>query len=290
MATDRAGLFAAIASVTVMGTTFPAIAELSHYPLATGQALRYTIAAGLLFLISRGRPALPAVELPRVLAMSATGLVGTSTLLVAAERSTDPATVGVIMGCLPVVVALMVPLAARKRVGVVLVVAAAVSVLGASLVQDDGGRVTAPGICYSIAALGCEAVFVMLGAPVYRRVGTAAVSLWMSLPAVVMLLIGGTIADGSGFWRLPTIDEALAIGYLGAMASVVAMLSWGFGLARLGPERCGLLMAAVPASALVTSVVLGLSVLTPLRVVGCLVVAGAIAAGISLRPAVTLAR
>jgi drug/metabolite transporter (DMT)-like permease len=274
---------AAVVSVVVMGMTFPALAELSRYPMATGQAARYVVAGVTLLLIGRRRPALPARDIARVFVMGAAGLVGTNALLIAAERSTDAGTVGVIVGCLPVVVALVGPLVARRRVRYWIVVWAGVAVLGATLVEGAGGRATVQGIGDAIGALVCEVAFIVVGTPVFRRHGAMAVSLWLCASAALIWVVGGVIADGSSLFQLPSVGETEAIAYLGLVASVIGMLCWGFGMARLGSERFGLFTGVIPIAALLSSAALGLSALTLVRMVGCLVVAGSVCAGVAIR-------
>jgi drug/metabolite transporter (DMT)-like permease len=109
----------------------------------------------------------------------------------------------------------------------------------------------------------------------------------MCVFAVCMLLIGGAVFDGLHVFPLPSAPEALSIVYLGAVVSVVGLVCWGFGLARLGPERFGLFSGATPVVALLTSAALGLSTITGVRMLGCLVVAAAMAVGMSVRPPAT---
>ncbi len=267
-----------------MGTSFPALAELSHYPMASGQLLRYGLAGTTMFAIARRRALMPARELPRVAAMAATGLVGTNLTIIAAERSTDPATVGIVVGCLPVAVALAAPLTAGRRVDRRVFVCAALAVLGTVLVQSAGARATAGGIGYAVGALTCELLFIILGASTYERRGALTVSPWLCVMAVCILLVVDLVAHGSALVPLPTARQALAIGYLGCAASVVAMLGWGFGLARLGPEVFGLFTGAIPIAALLASVALGLSTFTVWRLLGCLIVSGAVIAGMRSPP------
>jgi hypothetical protein len=112
------------------------------------------------------------------------------------------------------------------------VVCAAFAVLGAVLVQSAGARATATGIGYAIGALACEAAFIIYGAPLYERHGALAVSPWLCVVAVVILIIGGAVIRSSDLIPLPTAREALAIGYLGSAASVAAMLGSACSLGR----------------------------------------------------------
>lgn len=278
---------AALVSITAFGASFPALAELHRYPIIGGQVLRYTLAGVLLFAFSR-RTLPGRGDLPRVIGMAATGLIGTNALILAAERSTDPGTVGIIVGCLPVVVALVAPLPSRRRVDYRIVLCAAVAVLGTVLVESAGGRATTAGIAYAVGALVSEVAFILLGAPMFRRHGALAASTWMCVIAVLVLLVGGVVIDGLRVFPLPTAHQTFAIAYLAIVASFVGLVCWGVGLAGLGPERFGLFTGAIPIVALFASALLGLATITAARVLGCLLVAAAIGAGVSLRPPATV--
>ena len=113
------------------------------YPFAAGQALRYALAGLALLVIARGRlPRLQPRELAGLLALSATGLVLFNLFVIEGVRETDPATIGVIVGCVPVVLAFAGPLLERPAAeragdrGRVVVAA------GAAGVQWAGGGIT----------------------------------------------------------------------------------------------------------------------------------------------------
>src|SRR5919112_605995 len=84
-------------------------------------------------VVSRGRlPRLQLRELAGLLALSATGLVLFNLFVIEGVRETDPATIGVIVGCVPVVLAFAGPLLERRRVSARVVVAAVVVATGAA--------------------------------------------------------------------------------------------------------------------------------------------------------------
>jgi drug/metabolite transporter (DMT)-like permease len=251
--------------------------------MISSQVMRYTL-AGLLLLPLCRHTTVRLKDLPGIIAMAATGLVGTNALILAAERSTDTGTVGIIVGTLPIVVALVAPLPSRRRPDPRVVLCAVIAAGGTVFVESSAGRASVAGIGYAVGALGSELLFIVVGAPVFRRHGALAVSPWLCMTAVCILLILGVPIDRSDMFLLPTAHEALAIVYLGIGPSVVGLLCWGFGLAQLGPERFGLFTGVNPIVALFTAAALGLSTITGERVVGCLLVAGAIAAGASARP------
>src|SRR5829696_3903588 len=108
--TLRGSLLAATA-LALVGSPVAASDLVEGYPLAAGQALRYSAAGLALLVVARGRlPRLQARELVGLIALSATGLVLFNLFVIEGVRETDPATIGVIVGRVPVVLALAGPL------------------------------------------------------------------------------------------------------------------------------------------------------------------------------------
>jgi drug/metabolite transporter (DMT)-like permease len=121
----------------------------------------------------RRLPRLSARELGLVAALAASGLVGFNLCVLAAVDRADPAVVGLVIGCTPVVLALVgPPLAGRPptRRGLA---AAAVVVVGAALAQG-GGRTSATGLLLAVGALAGEAAFSLLAVPLLPKLGSAA--------------------------------------------------------------------------------------------------------------------
>ncbi len=88
------------------------------YPIAGGQALRYGLAGALLVAFARGGlPRLSLRQATRLLALAATGLAGFNAFLIAAVREADAGSMGVIVGCVPIVLALAGPVSTGGRFG-----------------------------------------------------------------------------------------------------------------------------------------------------------------------------
>jgi drug/metabolite transporter (DMT)-like permease len=273
------GSAAAIAAMTALGTSFPASAELAAYPAAGSQALRYGIAAVALAALARTRPPWPTRrEAMRLALLAATGLAGFNVLLIAALRESDPASVGAVVGCVPVVLAL-VACVGRRRVERRLVAAAAVVAAGAALVQGFGDAMTVTGLAYSLGALACEAAFSLLAAPMISRLGVAGVTLCASALAVPMLLAAGALGPDP-IPPLPSSAELAALGYLGLVVTAGAFCLWYTSIVRLSVDRAGLFAGVVPVSALIAAVALGRSQLTAPRALGAVAVGAGIALGL----------
>src|SRR5262245_58700341 len=112
---DWRGAICAAFTMTALGAGVAASSALTGYPVLIGQAVRYGGAAGLLLLTARGRLPLPAWrELGLLLALAATGLAGFNVFLIGALREADAGSVGIVVGCAPVILALVGPLCERR--------------------------------------------------------------------------------------------------------------------------------------------------------------------------------
>ena len=275
--TLRGSLLAATA-LALVGSLVAAADLVEGYPLAAGQALRYSAAGLALLAIARGRlPRLRPRELIGLVALSATGLVLFNLFVIEGVRETDPATIGVIVGCVPVVLAIAGPLLERRPVSGRVVAAAVVVAAGAAGVQWAGGGMTATGLLLALGALACEACFSLLAIPHLIRLGPLAVSTYACLFAVPLLAVWSLIADGPSL-PLPDGEQAAALAYLALGVTTLGFLSWYSAVGLLGVERAGLFSGVLPVSALVVSAVLGVAEITP----GRLLAVGVVAAGVTL--------
>ena len=277
--TARGSLLAALALVLV-GTLVAAADLVEGYPLSTGQALRYAAAGAVLFVIARGRlPRLDRGEALGLIALAATGLVLFNLFVIEGVRETDPATIGVIVGCVPVVLAVAGPLLEKRPLSGRVVVAAVVVAAGAAGVQWAGGGITAAGLMLALGALGCEAAFSLLAVPHLKRLGPLAVSTYACLFAVPMLAAWSLIAEGPSL-PMPDAGQAAALAYLAVGVTVLGFVSWYSAVGLLGVERAGLFSGVLPVSALVFSAALGVAELTPERLGAVVVVAIGVTLGV----------
>jgi drug/metabolite transporter (DMT)-like permease len=279
MSADIRGALAATTALALVGSLVAAADVVEGYPLAAGQAVRYLLAGGLLFLLAGGRlPRLSAREALGLAALAATGLVLFNVFVIEGVRETDPATVGVIVGCVPVVLAVAGPLLAGRAVSGRVVAAALVVAAGAAGVQWAGGGITLAGLTLALGALACEAAFSLLAAPHLERLGPLAVSAYACLFAVPMLAAWSLIADGPSL-EPPTTEEAAALAYLALAVTAGGFVCWYTAVRLLGVERAGLFSGVLPVSALICSAALGVADVTPGRLAAVAVVALGITVG-----------
>ena len=279
-ATLRGSLLAATAFALV-GSLVAASDSVESYPLAEGQFLRYALAAAALLAIARGRlPRLGAREAIGLAALAASGLVLFNVFVIEGVRETDPATVGVIIGCVPVVLAVAGPLLDRRPVSGRVLVAAVTVALGAAAVQWTDGGITPAGLGLALGALGCEAAFSLLAAPHLARLGPLAVSAYACLFALPLLAAWSLAAGGAAGVPLPDAAEGLALLYLALAVTTGGFLAWYSAVGILGVERAGLFSGVLPVSALACSAAIGAADVTPARLAAVAVVAAGITLGL----------
>jgi drug/metabolite transporter (DMT)-like permease len=277
------GSLGAASAMFLVGTLAAVSSVINRYPLYGGQALRYAIAAAILFAVARAKGLGLVRPTPRegllLLALAATGLVLFNVCVVQATRHASPTLVGTTVGTVPVVLALVGPLLARSRPSGRVLVAAAVVVAGATITTGLGkGDLT--GLLYAVGALACEACFSLLAIPLLPKLGPVRVSAYTQAVAVPSLLVAGILADGGGILRTPTAAEAAGLLYLGTVVSAGAFFLWYDALPRLGADRAGLFAGLVPVGAIVTTVVLGLGTPTATDLAGAALVVTGLTVGL----------
>jgi drug/metabolite transporter (DMT)-like permease len=282
------------AAMSILGASTGVSAQLTHYPILGGQALRYLLAAILLSALAwrqgRGKPTLwPTFREWLLLgALSLDGLVLFNLLVMAALRHTDPATLGSTIACAPLLMALAGPMVQRSGGGISsrLIGSAMLVVIGSVLVQGFGAHGLA-GSLFSISVLICEVLFSLLAVPLLPRLGPVRVSAATTALAVPMFAVAGVATSGTAMLRMPTTTEATALLYLALLLTVGAFVLWYRCLGSLGPQRAGLLIGVVPLSASAAGVVLGSGIPTVPRLAGVGLVTVGIAYGMSKSAAST---
>jgi drug/metabolite transporter (DMT)-like permease len=122
------GPLCATAATSAIGLSVAVSKLLIHYPVLSAQAVRHASGATALLAVARlCRQRLPRPtgrDLALLLALGAVGLVGFNILLLAALQRAEPAAVGVVVGCVPVLLALAGPLLAHRAPSAQVVAAA----------------------------------------------------------------------------------------------------------------------------------------------------------------------
>lgn len=277
------GMLLAAFACTLVGASFTANSVLGDYPYAGGQALRYGIACLLLLpLVARGAAAplraLTRRQWGRLAAVAGVGMVGFNLSVIAAERTAEPAVPGVLVGCAPVVVAVLFPLLGRRRPARAVVYGALLVAVGAFTVQG-WGRTDGAGLAWSVAALVGEVGFAVLAVPVLRPLGPKLLSATVAGVAAIESTIAGLVLDGAEFVRVPTGEETVALGWQAAVVTVIGFICWYMGMQRIGAERATLFSGLIPVAAALTAPVVGTGAYGPAQAAGSLLVGIGVALG-----------
>ena len=267
-----------------IGSSFVALRVLVRYPFLGGQAIRYGLAS---VAIAAARRLLrqPLVrptrnELVRLSLLATVGQVGFNLAVLSALQSAEPAAVGAIVGCVPVVLAVAVAISHRRAPSRRMMVAAVVVVMGALIVQGLGHSDGA-GLLKSLGALAAEAAFSLLALPLLPRLGPGLVSMYACAAAAVELTILAAISGGGGALRAPTAGEGLALAYLALVVTAAAFVGWYAGVLRLGADRAGLFAGLIPVSAALAAPLFGTGRLGLPEIAGSVLVGLGVAFGIS---------
>ncbi len=249
----------AVAMVFVGGSVSVS-GHLTTAPILTVQSLRYALAAALLLLGARlARQPVPwpdRADWPWLLGVVAAGLVLFNIALVQGSRHAEPTVLGVAISCVPLVLALLAPLAARRTPRVRVVLAAVIVTAGAVLVQG-WGRSDGIGLLWAAVVLCCEVGFTVLALPVLRRHNPWMLSVHSCWIAALLFGIGGAWREGPAAASTLTGTQCAAIAFLAVGVTLLAFVLWFSCVRRLGPARAGLLTGIAPAAASLTAVALG---------------------------------
>jgi drug/metabolite transporter (DMT)-like permease len=273
--TSIRGITQAAVTMTIVGTLTAVSATISAYPVYGGQAVRYAVAAVILLGIARlrGKPRREKArwEWPLIALLAATGLAGFNVCIVEGTRYTSPATIGTVVGSVPIVLALAAPLMDGRRPAPRIVAAALVVTAGAGVANGLGGG-SLPGLLLALGALAGEVCFSLLALPLLPRLGPVRVSAYSAAASVPMLLATGLFVDGGAVLRVPTWGEAAGLTYLSLVVTAGAFIFWYDALVRIGADRAGLFAGLIPVSAVLTTMALGLRTPGTAELTGALLV------------------
>ncbi len=283
---DLRASLSASGAMFLVGTLAAVSASVSSYPVYGGQAVRYILAALILFAVAHARGhglvRLTGREWAYLLGLAATGIVAFNVFVVEGTRYASAAFIGTIVGTVPVVLAVIGPLAAGKRPSPRVLIGALVVVGGATLATGLGTG-TPRGILFSVGALACEVCFSMLALPLLPKLGAIRVSAYAGAASVPMLLVLGFATAGTDALRMPTMPEALGLTYLAVIVSAGAFLLWYSALSTLGADRAGLFAGCLPIGAIVTAALLGQGLPAVAELAGAAVVIAGVLIGIRPR-------
>lgn len=175
-------------------------------------------------------------------------------------RQSSAMVAGVIMAGIPAAVALLSWVALRERPSRRTLGGIACAVAGIALVATDrqgGAETTLLGALLLVAAVLCEACYVVIGkqltADLTPRRISALINLW-GLVLVTPLAVWQGLSFDFG---APRLQDWALLGYYSATASVITVWLWMAGLRGLPAAQAGVFMVFLPVSTALVGLLLG---------------------------------
>ncbi len=279
------GVYLTLAMITVGSTVVASRIIAAGLPPFTAAALRFAIALPIFLALMRWRgqrlPRPGGHDLALIVLQALCGSVGYAVLLVAGLRTTSAANAGVIAGCLPAVGALVGALVLRERIGARLAIAIGLACAGVALVVVAPGHASArqdtslTGDLLVMAAVGCEALFLLLNKRLRVPLAPLAQSTLMTAFGLVLTLVPA-LAEHA--WTMPADTPALlGVVYYALVPTVGGYLLWYAGAERVSAGRAALYTAVLPVSALILAAGVLREPITRLQLAGAACVLAAIA-------------
>lgn len=277
--------------MVLVGSAVVASAPLESVPLFAAQAVRYGLAGALLLALAR--PFRQVLRRPRgpewlwIGLGAGSGLVAYNAALVVGTRHADPAALGTAVAAVPILLALLGPLSARRsgatgRPSGRVVLGAVVVSAGAALVAG-GGRTDPVGVACAVVMLLGETAFTVCGARVVGRLGAWTYSTATTVVAALGCGVVGLTGERGTLTQLGAPGPLLACAWL-ALATAAAFVLWFRSVDRLGPATTGLLAGMAGPAATLIALAAGAPA-PPVTVwVGLGVVLAGLAVGLRQRP------
>ena len=262
-ATPRWAVYAMlVGSMVLWGGTWP-VGRIVAAAVAPWNAafLRFVLATGALVLIClrvEGRQAFRIRHglLPRLLLLGATGIFGYSFLFFSGLKTTGAGRAGLIVGCIPVCIALCSSLIARQRLPLLAVAGILLSLLGVSVLISNGdplvllrGQVRA-GDLMILGCVLCWTAYTLLARPVMRELPPLVALTWSCLLGTVLIL---PFAFAGGLWRdvmAARRIEWAGLAFLGVLATSLGYYWYYHAIRQIGAVVAGIFINLVPLFAL----------------------------------------
>ncbi|MGU7773058.1 DMT family transporter [Burkholderia sp. MR1-5-21] len=288
-------LYLAAAMTGVGSTVIASRIAADGLPPFTATALRFLIATPLLFALMRMQrvrwPRLSLRDWVLLVVQAAAGGVGYTVLLISGTRLSSPLEAGVMLGTLPAMSTLIAAVVLRERQTPRDWAAAALATSGVLFVTFTPGHAlpslqTLAGNVLVLAAVGCEAVFILLNRRLAAPLAPLALSTAMSGLGFVLALVPAAFEwhAATAGW---TTGAAAAIAYYALVPTVLGYLAWYAGSARTSGTEAALFTAIAPVSAVLFAVALFGETLNATRLAGIALVIAGMLVGATRRRAAT---
>jgi len=261
---ERSALLAALATVALWASTFPAtrFALASYHPLVLALLRLLTGGAALALWAALARVPLPARrDIPALLTFGLVGIAVSGVALVLGLRTTSAGAGSFLVGTIPVFSALLAWLALGERLSTAAWAGIAISFSGVVLIAwgEGGGLRLEPGAAWIVLSAFCQALFYVGQRPYLRRYSSLHLNCFVvPLGALCTLPLLALIVDspsGASVRLLALLLDQVraapwaataAAAYMGVFPIAIAFILWSFALSRAKAAQVTSAMYAMP--------------------------------------------
>jgi drug/metabolite transporter (DMT)-like permease len=236
-----------------------ALEELS--PLAFN-ALRFPLAAALLYLIMRHRGVIPRparTDLPRVVAVGLLGNLLYQMFFIFGLDRTRAGNASLLLASTPIITALLSAALGHERVkprvwlGVIATFGGILLVVLGGRSQMEAGRETLVGDLIMFGASVAWAFYTVGSRPLVERYGALPVTAWTLWIGTAGIVLAGLRDALNVSWQTVPALTWVAVLYAGVLSIGVAYIIWYYGVQKLGNTRTAAYSNLTPAIALLVA-------------------------------------
>ncbi|WP_025025626.1 DMT family transporter [Caldalkalibacillus mannanilyticus] len=256
--------FKIILAMTIVGSSVVAGKLLvQSFPVFLASELRFLLAVLILLpllLYREGFPTLTKKEVVILFLQSATGVFLFSLCMLYGLKYTTATEGGILTSTLPAVVAVIAFFILKERVSKYAMIGILLAVLGTTAVNisgifaiDQRGAAPLLGNMLILGAVISEALFIILGKSISKKITPLAISTLVSLFGVILFLpLALYEAISFDFDQMTFLDWGLIL-YFGIVVTVVAFVLMYQGLEQVPASTAGVLTGFLPISSVVLS-------------------------------------
>jgi drug/metabolite transporter (DMT)-like permease len=250
-----------IAMVLLGSSLIAGKSMVASMPISLALAIRLTLSSAIMLpLLLQREHRLPRLDrhcCGLVFLEALVGVVAFNFVVFNAYAYASAASVGIIFGLLPIVVAAMSALFLAERLRGRAVVAIGLAALGMAELGRAGAGPTAPGLIglsLGLAAVICEGAFTIIAKALARRMSPLATAALVSVVSLVIITPMAVCAARDFDFADVAASDWLALGWWAAASGIGYFWLWFVGVARVDAHAAGVVTVALPLSTLPLSV------------------------------------
>ena len=227
-------------------------------PLYFASMARFALATAVLApLVVLGEGRWPRVTRRTLGILACQALCGSflfTVCLLSGLRLTGAADAGVVAAATPAAVAILGGICFRERLSSRALAGILATMAGIAVLQANGiggGAASLSGNLLVLAAVGFEAVFLLLRRAIREPLSPLAAAMWVSLLGLAFFLVPGLLEAFTLETRQLTIRVWGEILYYGLGVTAVAYMLWFYGVVRVDAATAGVVTGIMPVAALV---------------------------------------